>query len=116
MSNEYYLRIRQCVLLMVICLQMTQVTLAQQTLLLDKNKMTEGNKTSMPERFIDNINKGVMITYVFHSVLKQVNPSNRNTYYLKIPGFGLSSEESTPTVPMRRDSYAVPDNSICRVL
>ncbi len=115
MSNERYLRIRQCVLLMTIGLQMPQVTEAQQTLLLDKNIIIEGNATDMPERHIDNIDNGVITTYAFHSVLKQENSSDPNTCYLKILGFGLSSEKSTPTVPMRRDSYAIPDNSICRV-
>ena len=104
----------KCVLLMI-SLLITQVTVAQQTLLLDKNIILEGNTTDMPERYVDNIDNGVITTYVFHSVLKQENPSDRNTYYLKIPGFGLSLEEGTPTVPMRWDSYVVPDNSICSI-
>ena len=115
MKNKQYIKIRQCLLLIIICLLITQVTVAQQTLMLDENIILEGNTTDMPERFIENFDNGVNTTYVFHSVLKQVNPSDWNTYYLKIPGFGLSSEESTPTVPMRCDSYAVPDNSVCRV-
>ena len=114
MTNEQYFKVRQCVLLMI-SLLITQVTVAQQTLLLDKNIIIEGNTTDMPERYVDNIDNGVITTYIFHSVLKQVNPSDRNTYYLKIPGFGLSSEEATPTVPMRWDSYVVPDNSICHI-
>jgi len=114
MRNKQSFKTRRCVLLMI-SLLITQVTITQQTLLLDNNIILEGNTTDMPERYVDNIDNGVITTYVFHSLLKQVNPSDRNTHYLKIPGFGLTSEETRPTVPMRWDSYVVPDNSICRI-
>lgn len=115
MTNRICHRFRRCVLMVMIGMLMAQLSLAQQTLLLDKVTITEGNTAEMPERIVENIEDGVITTYVFHSLLKQRNPLDNSTFYLKIPGFGLNTEEFTPAFPMRRDSYVVPENMTCSV-
>lgn len=92
-----------------------ETSVAQQTLILAQNVVLEGNTTEMPFRSIEKTSNGTITTYLFHSILIQENPYDRTTNFIKIPGFGLNAEESMPTVPIRWDSYAMPENAKFKV-
>lgn len=84
---------------------------AQQTILLPQGEITTEILKEMPYRDVIQQNDGIVVTYTFGSVIKMNNPEIEGTDYLKIYGFGLTHEVGKPCVPMRWDSFVIPDST-----
>lgn len=92
-----------------------QVTIAQHTVVLSTGEWTEGIKIEMPQRQIENVDDGTIVTYLFNSIAMYPNSVMPNTYYLKVGGFGVNQTEEQPAVPMRWDSFTIPEGALFEI-
>ena len=99
------------IMLFLISMVTWTCSFAQQAILLPSGIISEGIIKEMPYRDVVQQNDGFIVTYTFGSVIKQKNPEDENTEYLKIQGFGFNHEESMPCVPTRWDSFLIPDST-----
>ncbi|MBP5339126.1 MAG: hypothetical protein J6Z14_07475 [Prevotella sp.] len=83
---------------------------AQQTFFINSNSFIDGIVRQMPIRDVEIDDEGVSVTYTFNNVIIQPNFSCPGTYFLKLDGFGQCNIVGQPCVPMRWDSFTIPDN------
>lgn len=83
---------------------------SQNTFLLDKNTMVDEIIRQMPTRDVEIDKEGVRVNYTFNNVIIQPNVSCPGTAFLKIEGFGFCNTAGRPCVPMRWDSFVIPNS------
>lgn len=84
---------------------------AQQTYLFSTNSYVDGIQSTIPTRNVKMVDDGVIVTYEFTGFTKEEDPLYPNSYQLKIDGFGQNSNEGEPALPVRWDSFIIPDGS-----
>lgn len=90
-------------------------SLAQQTTDLPSGLVIDSIKRQMPYRDVVLHEDGIVVTYTFDNVIKQRNYEMDGTEILKIPGFGLSHQEGLPCLPLRWDTFVIPDRQNCSI-
>ena len=82
-----------------------------ETINLNNGSTIKGLQAEMPTRDVEYVRDGLLVTYTFNSMYIHPNPESPHSFFLKIKGFGLNSEEGKPSLPMHWDSIVLPTNS-----
>lgn len=88
---------------------------AQQTLDLNNGTLTNGVKSTVPTRSIQNIDNGYVVTYTFETAIIQSDNLYEGSVFWKIDGFGLNEVSGEPSTLHRNDCFLVPANSFANV-
>ena len=64
----------------------------------------------LPERSIEFVSNGVIVTYQFANPVIHPNSLVPNTFFWQYPGFGINDKSGEPAVPFRNDLFYVPAN------
>lgn len=69
-----------------------------------------GNVQNQPERTIEEVSDGIIVTYTFNNPEIVESEYYENTKYIRYDGFGLNDNDGEPCIPFRNDTYLVPNN------
>lgn len=64
--------------------------------------------TSLPERTVENVSDGIIVTYIFNEPEILVNEWMPETSFWRYAGFGQNDVIGQPSIPFRRDMFAIP--------
>ena len=64
----------------------------------------------IPYRNMEAVEDGMIVTYHFKGASIFSNPIFPNTYFWKIPNFGINDVEGEPAIPFRWDMFTIPPN------
>lgn len=65
---------------------------------------------NQPERTIEEVSDGIIVTYSFNNPEIVESEYYENTKYIRYDGFGLNDNDGEPCIPFRNDTYLVPNN------
>lgn len=100
-----YLYIIFCVLW-----QITLPVMAQKTLsLLNGGEFREDLSLTVPVRKVTSLPDGVLVSYEFDNAIIQDDPQCPEAFLFKIAGFGQNGVLGEPAIPIRWDSFSIPD-------
>lgn len=85
--------------------------MAQNTILLNNGNKIDKIEETIPQRKIESVSDGVVITYIFDKAISIEDPIYQEASILKINGFGLNDSIATPSILFRWDTFAIPANS-----
>ena len=90
--------------------QFATPAMSQKTLFLrDGSEPSEGISVILPTREVTSVSDGVLVTYEFDAVIVQDDPFYLGACFCKIAGFGQNGTAGEPAVPIRWDSFSIPD-------
>ena len=70
---------------------------------------------TLPERIVENVSNGIIVTYKFPKPIIQPNSLIQETYFLRFNGFGINEVPGEPAVPFRSDLFYIPTGYNTRV-
>lgn len=87
----------------------------QETFLYSTNNYTNGIIDTRPTRNVEIVDDGVIVTYEFKGFTKQQDNLYPNSHIVKIDGFGLNASPGKPSLPIRWDSFIIPEGKKAKV-
>ena len=97
------------------CMLLSIMATAQRTLDLHTLAVTDSVMETIPTRDVVSLDDGVLVTYRFSRAFLQTDPLFDGASAIKINGFGLSQNPGDPSIPMRWDSFVIPDGCKAQV-
>jgi hypothetical protein len=73
------------------------------------------NTNKLPERTIENVADGVIVTYIFKDPIIRSNLMIPGSYLWKYQGFGVNNSSGEPAIPFRSDVFYIPSGYKSRV-
>lgn len=89
----------------------TVIMYAQNTLLLEPDPNLTDSTSLIPNRKVEIVSDGIIVTYTFHSIEITKDPIYENAYSVNIEGFGHNMSASEPSTPNRWDSFLIPSST-----
>lgn len=62
----------------------------------------------IPERTIENVSDGVVVTYIFPEPIIHENTLAPGTFFWQYAGFGINDTSGEPAIPFRIDKFVIP--------
>lgn len=88
---------------------------AQKTMNIDNGKLLEGDCSSIPTRDVTNLSDGVLVEYNIENLLITKDDLYESAFLVKIKGFGQNENIEEPNIPIRWDTFAIPDGCSARI-
>ena len=85
------------------------ITHAQQYINLSSGTLSQKIESVSPIRNFEQIQDGIIVSYVFNSALLQPDDLYEDAYWWKFEGFGFNENPSEAAVPMRIDQFSIPE-------
>ena len=82
--------------------------LSQTTFMLDSCKLVNGILSSAPQQTIENVSDGLIISYHFDNINIYPYEFDSTACVLRMDGFETIHEKGKPSVPIRWDSFIIP--------
>ena len=98
------------ILILFVWLIASDTVVAQRTLNLKTLESKEGVEETIPTRDIEEVADGLIVTYTFDRLILQDDPLFENLKLAKVNGFWLNTKEGEPSVPIRWDTFIVPNS------
>ena len=70
---------------------------------------------NQPERTIEEVSDGIIVTYSFNNPEIVESEYYENTKYIRYDGFGLNDNDGEPCIPFRNDTYLVPNDCAVKI-
>lgn len=80
----------------------------QKTFRFSDHKITNGISSTIPSRDINYLEEGIEVEYFFQGLNIYPDPIFKESYFVKIDGFGLNRNEGEPAYPLRWDCFVLP--------
>lgn len=71
--------------------------------------IVENASCKIPKRSVSIVENSININYKFSEFIKNTIPGHPDSLFYSLPGFGFCNEVGKPKVPMRVDSFIIPD-------
>lgn len=63
----------------------------------------------VPKRSVESNEEGITVSYIFSGAVRIPDEIYKETSFIEIPGFGQNSTPGEPSIPVRTDSFEIPD-------
>lgn len=84
---------------------------SQQVLSLESGNKVTYHGTTAPNRDITFEDDGIIVTYKFDKAILSIDEKQKDSYYWKIEGFGISDKQGAYALPFRYDAFTLPLNN-----
>lgn len=99
------------VLFLFVILLSYQYCMGKQYIKLSDGSLFKGDQYStMPNRIIENVDDGILVTYTFNYISKSTDNLFPSSSILEIEGFCIREEPEKPALPVRWDRFYVPSD------
>ena len=88
---------------------------AQQYIVTSDGSVVNDALSAKPVRNVSIVPDGVIVSYDFRAFQKRTDHVYEGTNFITADGFGLTDIPGNPAIPMRWDSFVVPENAIAKV-
>lgn len=97
--------------LLFVILLSNQCSMGKQYIRLSDGAMFRGEQyATMPNRTIEDVGDGILVTYTFNFVSKSTDYLYPSSSILEIEGFGIGEDPEKPALPVRWDRFYVPSD------
>lgn len=91
------------------CLLFAAVSLLSSNTAKASTKVVDTSPCTIPTRTVSVVENSVNVSYTFPEYQKNSIPTSADSIYYSLPGFGFCNEVGRPKLPMRVDTFVIPE-------